>query len=377
MRSRSGMFGRSGSSTGAVPSRTADRRDQRQPGARTPGTAAAAASGPLEQREPRFGRDDAARRVRRRRPGSRPCRDRCRASPACRSVRMNSPAATTSTSVSATWTTSSGAPNVRRAFAGERPSLLLQRVVSDRPPRTRSAGATPNSSAVATATSAVKPTTRQSSDRSSATVPRGVDSCPHDQPAAPLREQQSERGADRRRAAGSRPAAAGRCGIARRRAPDAASARAGGRVARASSRLAMLAQAISSTSTTTAMMIQQRPLVAGAKARPGPPAAETRVRPSRRYSSELLRRPVLSGSVASRICGCDRPQRRVACSAVWPGFSRAMISSTQVERASSQLCGPAHDRLGAERHRDVERAAGARPEERRRRHADDGERRRD
>ena len=64
------------------------------------------------------------------------------------------------------------------AFAGKRPRLLLERFDADRrggcaaPARCRTAAPSP------TATSAVNPTTRQSSARSSTTVLRGVESWP-------------------------------------------------------------------------------------------------------------------------------------------------------------------------------------------------------
>ena len=201
----------------------------------------------------------------------------------------------------------------------------------------RSAGAIPNSSAVATATSAVKPTTRQSSDRSRTTVLRGVESCADDQAAAPLREQQSEAAPDD----GQQQALDQQLpGERKREAPSA-------------SRMRELVAAAGGARQHQVGDVRagdqqhqhddrhddpERPLVAGAKAgRTG----------SGRNQRQAVAQILLelgggqpSGSVASRTCGWIARSAAVACSAVWPGFSRAMISSTQVDRASSQLRGP-------------------------------------
>ena len=70
-----------------------------------------------------------------------------------------------------------------------------------------------------------------------------------------------------------------------------------------------------------------------------------------------------SGSVACRICGRTALNARVASSIDWPCFNRTMMSSHHVDRPSSHDSLPRIERLGPERHRDVERPADDRPEE--------------
>ena len=175
-------------------------------------------------------------------------------------VRTNRPAATTSTSDSATCPTTSELPSpTRRSPATPRPCSFSASFGSTRV--ARNAGTVPNRITVPIATAAVKPSTRQSSERSRKTVLRLVESwrtsraLPHMAKASPSEAPiaDSTRLSDRNwRASRQRDApSATRTLSSWRRA-----------VARASSRLAMFAHAMSSTSPTTIMMAHERPLVA-------------------------------------------------------------------------------------------------------------------
>ena len=92
-------------------------------------------------------------------------------------VRMNRPAPTSSTSERATCTTTSGCPSMRcRSPAIVRPCSFIASPGSTRD--ARSAGASPKSRAVPTATTIVNASARQSSDTSTNTVSRNVVSWP-------------------------------------------------------------------------------------------------------------------------------------------------------------------------------------------------------
>ena len=118
-------------------------------------------------------------------------------------MRTNRPAATMSTSDSATCRTTSTLPRPSRPSpTTPRPCALSASFGCTRVPR--SAGAMPNSRAVATATAAVKPSTRQSSAEIEEHVVGGRRQLPHEQPAAPLREEPARAARRRPTAAGSR-----------------------------------------------------------------------------------------------------------------------------------------------------------------------------
>ena len=120
-------------------------------------------------------------------PGSRRASDE--------NVRTNRPAATMSTSDRATCRTTSTLPRPSRPSpTTPRPCALSASFGCTRVPR--SAGAIPNSTAVAMAMPAVNPSTRQSSGRLEEHGVGGRRQLPHEQPAAPLREEQPDQRAD-------------------------------------------------------------------------------------------------------------------------------------------------------------------------------------
>ena len=181
-------------------------------------------------------------------------------------VRTNRPAATMSTSDSATCRTTSTLPRPSRPSpTTPRPCALSASFGCTRVPR--SAGAIPNSTAVATATPAVNPSTRQSSERSRNTVLVDVDSCrtsrrlPHCAKTSPSSAPTPD---------SSRLSVSSCRAIRIRDAPSATRTLSSWRraVARASSRFAMLAQAMSSTSADDHHDGGQRQAVALAQPRP-------------------------------------------------------------------------------------------------------------
>ncbi len=103
--------------------------------------------------------------------------------------------------------------------------------------------------------------------------------------------------------------------------------------ARASIRLARLAQAISSTSATVTSIARSG---VSKRVRSGdrPVAADTSVNGSSRKSRSA------SGFDASRIPGCTARSAALACVSVVPAGSRAMMSSHQVVRRGSALSAP-------------------------------------
>jgi hypothetical protein len=161
------------------------------------------------------------------------------------------PAPKSRTSESDTWPTTSSLPRRSRAGPALVARLLSLRTAFGATPLARSAGSNPKRIAVKLVTAAVNPSTRWSSPMSSATVAFAVErNCtssrlPHhanSTPSAPPSPASSRLSVSNWRTRRDRPAP-----IARR--TDSSRCRA---AARASSRLATLAHAISSTSPTTA-----------------------------------------------------------------------------------------------------------------------------
>ena len=290
------------------------------------------------------------------------------------------PAAKTSTSESATWTPPRAPPSTPGPSPATPPALLLDRVVGGEPAGAQGRGDAEEERG-----------RRGHAEREEQHAPVQRDVEGHGRSrAAPavardLADEQPARPTARRRGRGAlraRPGAGSRSGAggagAARDAPSASRALSSWRraFARASSRLARLAQAMSRTRTTTAITIEERALVLAAELGEPGRGRDERERASREGTAPGPAAASASGSVASRICGWTRAQGpRGRRARPGPGFSRPRISSHHVERASSQLA--AVVRLDAvhhrDRHRDVERAADRGTEEGRRRHAHDRE----
>ena len=94
-------------------------------------------------------------------------------------------------------------------------------------------------------------------------------------------------------------------------------------VARASSRLAMLAQAISSTSADDGHEREQRSLVVAARSSEWPAAAGTRVNGRCRYCRSVLRAANPAAAWPRESAAARREARAVAASIVCPGFRRS------------------------------------------------------
>ena len=322
MRSRSGSSGPSGSSIAVVPavpltgviSESAGAGDAGHAGGGVARCARTAPAAPRVRRRPR----DALTLDDQDAIASKPDVERA---PAMQNVRTNRPAATTSTSESATCTTTQRRCRAPAAVAGDAaPCSLSASFGVDA--RARAAPARCRRAAPSRPRRrAVKPSTRQSSDRSR-----------NDGVARRRQLRARAAGCPTARTAGraaAPSAASSRLSVSswrasrQREAPSARRTLSSCRraVARASSRFAMLAQAISRTSATTAMMVEQRPLVAR---RAGRRAAGGRRRASAAVAQIALRaarRGQSSGSVASRICGWT-PR-----SAAWPARRSAPASA--------------------------------------------------
>ena len=301
-----------------------------RPAARTPGAAAIAASRRSSRSRRAAGSATAAGRltVATVRPPA--------AKPSCvplsaANVRRNRPAPTTRTSDNAICATTRAPRTLRRRS----PVTVRDDSFIASPgatPVTESAGTIPAITAVTAARPAVKPRTRQSSDRSRNTDPRHVASCwtsrallhfakstPRAAPAATMTAVST---ASRRVTRHREAPRARRTLNSRRRAS-----------ARASIRLARLAQAISSTTATVACIARSG---VSNRLRSGdrPVAADTSVSGSSRKLSSS------AGAAAVRIPGCSVTSAALACSRLTPGFRRPMISSHHIRRTSRPLSTP-------------------------------------
>ena len=251
----SGIGGPSGSSMQVVPGVVAHRRRLRQRGARHAGHGGGRVEQAAEQLRPRRRRIALARHARRRRRGAASRSKPDRASRATQRCGGRGLPPTSEHERQRHLHDDEQLPEAEEAVAGDAAALGLQRVVRLERACRAWRGRVPKSTAVAIVTAAVNPRIRQSSDRARNTVFVGVDSCrtssrlPHCASSRP-----SERaGAGEQQAFGQElPRDPQR---ARRRARCAGVSSWRRAAARASSRLARFAQAISRTRPTTTMIV--------------------------------------------------------------------------------------------------------------------------
>ena len=287
-----------------------------------------------------------------------------------RRLRTNSSAPTTSTSDSATCATTSARRMPKRSRVSVEPRLPAFMAAPGAVPVARIAGTRPKIRHVTTPSAAVNAKIRQSSE--SATKMRLLSvvrnstrkrlshcasSAPHAAPIAAI----SRLSASSWRTMRPRDAP-----IARRTAISRSRA-----VARASIRFARLAHAISSTRPVVASSSQSGDSYCGAELRD---------------AGAAWIRPELELQIVFRVFGAvgrerrlkyrrrDRGELRARLFDRHPGLQAAHRAEKPDVFLVERRARAAREGLGAERHRDVERAADLHPEEARRRHADDLER---